>query len=49
MANGNANGRLRSALDTTIASVVEANEFVACNEKDLADIAVVNPLSESER
>ena len=49
MANGNANGRLRSALDTTIASVAEANEFVACNDKDLGDITVVNPLSESER
>jgi predicted nucleic acid-binding protein len=51
MADGKAKGRPRSALDTIIASVAEANECVVVtdNEKDFADIHVVNPLRESER
>lgn len=51
MADGKAKGRPRSALDTIIASVAEANDCVVVtdNEKDFADIQVVNPLRESER
>ncbi len=51
MADGKAKGRPRSALDTIIASVADANECVVVtdNEKDFADIHVVNPLRESER
>jgi toxin FitB len=51
MADGKAKGRPRSALDTIIASVAEANECVVVtdNEKDFAGIEVVNPLRESER
>lgn len=51
MADGKAKGRPRSALDTIIASVAEANECVVVtdNEKDFAGIQVVNPLRESER
>lgn len=50
MADGKAKGRPRSALDTIIASVAEANEcgVVTDNEKDFAGIQVVNPLRESE-
>ncbi|MCZ7561907.1 MAG: PIN domain-containing protein [Burkholderiaceae bacterium] len=51
MADGKAKGRPRSALDTIIASVAEANECVVVtdNEKDFADIQVVNPLREREQ
>lgn len=51
MANGKARGRPRSALDTIIASVAEANECVVVtdNEKDFAGIQVVNPLRVRER
>jgi len=51
MADGKAKGRPRSALDTIIASVAEANQCVVVtdNEKDFAGIEVVNPLRESER
>jgi toxin FitB len=51
MADGKARGRPRSALDTIIASVAEANQCVVVtdNEKDVAGIEVVNPLRESER
>jgi len=51
MAEGKAKGRPRSALDTIIASIAEANECVVVtdNEKDFAGIQVVNPLRESER
>lgn len=46
MAEGKAKGRPRSALDTIIAAVAEANEcvVVTSNEKDFAGIEVVNPL-----
>ncbi len=46
MAEGTAKGRPRSALDTIIASIAEANECIVVtdNEKDFADIEIVNPL-----
>jgi predicted nucleic acid-binding protein len=46
MAEGTAKGRPRSALDTIIAAIAEANDciVVADNEKDFADIDIVNPL-----
>jgi hypothetical protein len=39
-------GRPRSALDTIIAAVAEANDCVVVteNEKDFAEIEVLNPL-----
>jgi predicted nucleic acid-binding protein len=51
MADGKTKGRPRSALDTIIASVAEANECVVVtdNEKDFAGIQVVNPLRVRER
>src|ERR1700722_14849200 len=46
MADGTAKGRPRSALDTIIASIAEANECIVVtdNEKDFSDIAIVNPV-----
>jgi predicted nucleic acid-binding protein len=46
MADGKAKGRPRSALDTIIAAVAEANDCVVVtdNEKDFAEIEVLNPL-----
>ena len=46
MADGKAKGRPRSALDTIIAAVAEANGCVVVtgNEKDFVGIEVVNPL-----
>ena len=46
MADGKAKGRPRSALDTIIAAVAEANDclVVTDNEKDFFDIAIVNPV-----
>ncbi len=46
MADGARKGRPRSALDTIIAAVAEAHgcTVVTDNEKDFADIAVINPL-----
>jgi hypothetical protein len=46
MADGKAKGRLRSGLDTIIASVAEANGCVVVtdNEKDFHGIEIVNPL-----
>jgi toxin FitB len=46
MAGGKAKGRPRSALDTIIAAVAEANDcvIVTDNEKDFAEIEVLNPL-----
>lgn len=46
MAEGTAAGRPRSALDTIIAAVAEANDcmVVTDNESDFADIEIVNPL-----
>jgi toxin FitB len=46
MADGKATGRPRSELDMIIASIAAANDCVVVtdNEKDFADIAIVNPL-----
>ena len=46
MAEGTANGRPRSALDTIIASVAAANDCIVVtdNETDFADVEIVNPL-----
>ena len=46
MADGARKGRPRSALDTIIAAVAEAHgcTVVTDNERDFADVAVVNPL-----
>ena len=51
MADGKAKGRPRSALDTIIASIAEANQCVVVtdNEKDFTGIEVVNPLREGEQ
>ncbi|MER9031857.1 type II toxin-antitoxin system VapC family toxin [Mesorhizobium sp. M0674] len=49
MANGKARGCSRSALDTIIAAVAEANECVVVtyNEKDFEDVQIINPLRSS--
>jgi predicted nucleic acid-binding protein len=46
MANGKAKGRSRSALDTIIAAVAEANACIVVtdNEKDFEDVRIINPL-----
>jgi hypothetical protein len=46
MAEGKAEGRPRSALETIIAAVAEANSctVVTDNDKDFADVQVLNPL-----
>jgi predicted nucleic acid-binding protein len=46
MANGKMEGRPRSALDTIIAAVARANDCVVVtdNEKDFADVTIINPL-----
>ncbi|MFZ1104859.1 MAG: type II toxin-antitoxin system VapC family toxin [Hyphomicrobiaceae bacterium] len=46
MADGKAKGRPRSALDTIIAAVAEANGcvIVTDNEKDFSGVQVLNPL-----
>jgi toxin FitB len=46
MADGKAKGRPRSALDTMIAAVAEANDCIVVtdNEKDSFDIEIVNPI-----
>ena len=46
MARGTVKGKPRSALDTIIAAVAEANDCIVVtdNEKDFADIRIVNPL-----
>lgn len=51
MAEGTARGRPRSALDTMIAAVAEANGCVVVtdNERDFAGIETVNPLSRTGR
>jgi predicted nucleic acid-binding protein len=50
MADGKAQGRPRSALDTIIASVAEAHgcTVVTDNEKDFAGVEIVNPLRQIE-
>lgn len=49
MANGKAKGRSRSALDTIIAAVAEANECIVVtdNEKDFEGVEFINPLRTS--
>jgi len=46
MAEGTARGRPRSALDTIVAAIAQANDCIVVtdNEKDFADIEIVNPL-----
>ena len=46
MAEGTAKGTPRSALDTIIASIAAANDCIVVtdNEKDFADVEIVNPL-----
>ena len=46
MAEGTAKGRPRSALDTIIAAIAEANDCIVVtdNKKDFADVGIVNPL-----
>ena len=50
MAGGRAKGRPRSALDTIIAAVAEANacKVVTANEKDFEGIEVLNPLRKNK-
>lgn len=50
MADGKANGRPRSALDTIIAAVAEANDCIVVtdNEKDFFDIEIVNPIRDGD-
>src|SRR3546814_8441596 len=49
MADGKANGRPRSGLDTIIAAVAEANDCIVVtdNEKDFVGIAIVNHLRDA--
>ena len=49
MAEGKARGRQRSALDTIIAAVAEANGCVVVtdNERDFEGIEIVNPLQDA--
>lgn len=49
MADGKSRGRPRGALDTIIAAVAEAHNctVVTDNEKDFADVEIVNPLRAS--
>ena len=46
MAEGTAKGKPRSALDTIIAAIAEANDCIVVtdNEKDFVDIDILNPL-----
>lgn len=46
MAEGTAKGKPRSALDTIVAAIAEANNciVVTANERDFSDIEIVNPL-----
>ena len=51
MADAKAKGKPRSALDTIIAAVAEANGCVVVtdNEKDFADIETIDPLRRTQR
>jgi toxin FitB len=46
MADGKARGRPRSAFDTIIAAIAEANECVVVtdNERDFEGVKIINPL-----
>jgi predicted nucleic acid-binding protein len=50
MADGKARGRPRSAIDTIIAAIAEANDCVVVteNERDFEGVRVVNPLKMPE-
>ena len=50
MAKGAAKGRPRSALDTIIAAIAQANDCIVVtdNEKDFADVEFVNPLRSAD-
>ena len=50
MADGKARGRPRSALDTIIAAIAEANDCVVVtdNEMDFEGIEIINPLKVAE-
>lgn len=50
MADSKARGRPRSALDTIIAAIAEANDcvVVTANEKDFEGVEVINPLRVAE-
>jgi predicted nucleic acid-binding protein len=50
MADGKARGRPRSALDTIIAAIAEANDCVVVtdNEKDFEGVETINPLRVAE-
>jgi predicted nucleic acid-binding protein len=50
MADGRAKGRPRSALDTIIVAVAEANDCIVVtdNEKDFFDIKIVNPIRDGD-
>ncbi|TWB89398.1 hypothetical protein FBZ93_116115 [Bradyrhizobium macuxiense] len=50
MADGRTKGRPRSALDTIIAAVAEANDCVVVtdNEKDFFGIEIVNPIGDGD-
>jgi len=50
MADGKSSGRPRSALDTIIAAIAEANRCVVVtdNEKDFQGVQILNPLRGSE-
>jgi predicted nucleic acid-binding protein len=51
MADGRAQGRPRSGLDTIIAAVAEANNCVVVtdNEKDFEGIEIINPIRDAPR
>lgn len=46
MADGKTSGRPRSAMDTVVAAIAEANDCIVVtdNEKDFAGVRVVNPI-----
>ena len=51
MADGKTRGQPRSALDTIIAAIAEANGFIIVtdNEKDFAGVETINPLRATPR
>ena len=51
MAEGTARGKPRSALDTIVAAIADANDCIVVtdNEKDFAGVEVVNPVREKSR
>ena len=51
MAEGTARGKPRSALDTIVAAIADANDCIVVtdNERDFAGVEVVNPVREKSR